>query len=226
MLNHTDSLALDSNKISNPFILNLYGINAADNLIHFQTNNHWLSLAGESVFFDTELVFNCSSLVGFTYLDSTFVAACQDRLVLLTEQGQLIETISEFQGLPVPLEALGLSANDNQLVVSLRTGNFFVNLAELSWIPVASLASDDTGNNIEWSQPTQILNPNLDEIKLAYTGNDITFERVLLDLHSGRLFGISGVIVNDIFALLLISLAISGFWAWYTRRRRLKRIHH
>lgn len=55
-------------------------------------------------------------------------------------------------------------------------------------------------------------------------------ERVILDLHSGRLLGNYGVYFSDIVALLMVFLAGSGLWLWSMRllrererRRQLER---
>ncbi len=48
-------------------------------------------------------------------------------------------------------------------------------------------------------------------------------ERVLLDLHSGRIFGPVGVLVYDLLALALGFLSISGLLLWFRGRRNGKR---
>jgi len=48
--------------------------------------------------------------------------------------------------------------------------------------------------------------------------HSLHWERVLLDLHSGRLFGAVGVWVFDVAALLFIFLALSGVWVWAGKR--------
>jgi len=45
---------------------------------------------------------------------------------------------------------------------------------------------------------------------------------VLLDLHSGRIFGPVGVLVYDLLALTLGFLAISGLVLWFRGRRNGK----
>ncbi len=47
-----------------------------------------------------------------------------------------------------------------------------------------------------------------------YRGNGLPLERIILDLHSGRMFGTFGEYVMDIVALLFIFLALSGGWMW------------
>jgi len=47
----------------------------------------------------------------------------------------------------------------------------------------------------------------------------ISWQRVVLDMHSGRWFGPLGPWIVDLAALVLLFLACSGFWIWYSRRR-------
>lgn len=49
--------------------------------------------------------------------------------------------------------------------------------------------------------------------------HSLHWERILLDLHSGRLFGSAGVWVFDGAALLFIFLALSGVWVWAGKRK-------
>ena len=46
----------------------------------------------------------------------------------------------------------------------------------------------------------------------------ITLERVIIDIHSGRFFGLSGVIMTDLAALAILFLAFSGAYAWFKKR--------
>lgn len=48
----------------------------------------------------------------------------------------------------------------------------------------------------------------------------LNWERVLLDVHAGRLFGIGGTVLNDLAALALVYLLISGLITW---RRGIQR---
>ena len=48
-------------------------------------------------------------------------------------------------------------------------------------------------------------------------------EQIVLDLHSGRLFGNIGVLVMDLVAILLIILSITGFIAWNSNRQLRKK---
>jgi len=94
-------------------------------------------------------------------------------------------------------------------------------LEDIAWLERTD--TTQSNKNVIWSQASSDENPNLKALELAYIGSEITLERFILDLHSGRIFGIVGIIFNDIFALLLISLAMSGFWIWNTRRAKMRK---
>ncbi len=59
-------------------------------------------------------------------------------------------------------------------------------------------------------------------ITRVYRGEGLSLERLLLDLHSGRIFGSIGVLVYDLLALALGFLSISGLVLWFRSRRNGK----
>jgi uncharacterized iron-regulated membrane protein len=59
----------------------------------------------------------------------------------------------------------------------------------------------------------------LDEIK----GPGVSWERLVLDLHSGQFLGFKGRLLTVFFAFGLILLAFSGVWVWSSQPGRWKR---
>ena len=51
----------------------------------------------------------------------------------------------------------------------------------------------------------------------------LSWERLLLDVHSGRLAGRIGVLLVDAIGVLLCALALSGIAMWWLHRRRRQR---
>jgi len=51
-----------------------------------------------------------------------------------------------------------------------------------------------------------------------YRGKGLPGERVILDIHSGRILGYVGVLLVDFMAILFLLLAMSGIWMWYKYR--------
>ena len=60
---------------------------------------------------------------------------------------------------------------------------------------------------------------------LQYLGEGPSLERVLLDFHSGRIFGPVGIVVYDLLALMVLVLSISGLIIWVRGKRNGKRKH-
>ena len=58
-----------------------------------------------------------------------------------------------------------------------------------------------------------------------YRGKGLSLEKLLLDLHSGRIFGGAGVYLIDLSAIIFIILAVSGWWLWLKRRALQKKIN-
>ncbi len=56
-----------------------------------------------------------------------------------------------------------------------------------------------------------------------YGGNDLKLERVMLDLHCGRIFGRYRIHLMDVTALALLWFSLSGLWVWSSRRRKMKK---
>ena len=67
----------------------------------------------------------------------------------------------------------------------------------------------------------------LNKMKQAYRGQGLTLERVMLDLHSGRLFNQTwGVYLMDASAVIMMWLGISGTWIWWSRNKKMKTKRH
>ena len=46
----------------------------------------------------------------------------------------------------------------------------------------------------------------------------ITLERVVIDMHSGRFFGVPGLVMADLAAIAILFLICSGIYVWYKKR--------
>ena len=53
----------------------------------------------------------------------------------------------------------------------------------------------------------------------SYRPDSIPLDRVILDLHTGHFFGLSGVVFADLAAIALLLLVGSGIYNWAKRKR-------
>lgn len=215
LLNHTDALHLDEHKVRQSWLLNFYGIQPPP-LHSLKLGGHWYSELGGEIFRDQQALATCrGQLLGGLDVDGMQVLACQSALVLLDSDGQLLEILDERHQLPVPLTGLGRC--DGALCLRTAQGNVLADLDQLSW-----QATHLPGQWAALASPPPVLATALS----AQAGGDsLSWERVVLDLHSGRIAGATGVLLMDAAAVLLMFLALSGFWLWWISPTRRARQH-
>ena len=212
-LNHTEGLALDEKNISNDSLLNWYGLNPEGSAVSFTAGNNRISQWSGKLFYnDLPIADSLDNLIGVVVTnDNLIVIAFNNSLLILDANGKLIEHAApKF----APLTNLGL--HDNHVVTQNSAGDHYrADKDIISWTAVP-------GASINWSQSSE-LNPILqNKLKQAWRGDGLTAERVILDLHSGRLFNAAwGVYIMDASAVMLLVLSLSGGWMWWTRKRKI-----
>lgn len=216
LLNHSTGLGLDGRFVHWQWLTRHYGDDSGD-LRAFPVDGRWLSRAIDGrLYLDSAEVATChGELVGVALVEPLLLAACEEELVLLTRSGELVESLTASTGLPVPLAGLGLFEG----AVALRSSGQWV-LADLDSLtfeqrpPAGSMIPQLTAGKL----PADI------QQNIPAPARWLTWERVLLDLHSGRILGGAGVWLVDGVGVLLICIAFSGVTMWWFHRRRRQRV--
>jgi hypothetical protein len=212
VINHSSDLGLDQNHVSRPFLLSWYGLGEVPDLTSFPVNQRWLSFAGSDLYLDDQHVTAATAGVGAVAFGDWLLVAGIDELLIVDEDGQLIERLAWKQAGADGIELLGQSEHGPVLKSGGRYWLADTELMDWHTIerpehePTWSIAADAPGNVNEF-------------IKRQYNGQAISLERFTLDIHSGRIFGSWGTIVYDILALALGFLALSGLVLWGRGRR-------
>lgn len=149
---------------------------------------------------------------GIVELDAVVAVGDGNRVHVLLPGGDLVESIDLGSALPGPIERLGRVGDR---VVLLSDGALYRSDADVS---VFEPWSDGPVTEIGWSAAIEADAPGLEVLQTAWRGRGVTVERVLLDLHSGRIFSLPGRVFLDIVAIGLILLSISGLVVMKTRR--------
>ena len=212
-INHSAGWGLDKAFVQQTWLLKYYGITEPE-LRSFRDNNDWLAQSGGSLYLNEDVIGHCDgALLGAVKRSDVWLVLCEGRLQLFNHQGARLDDISESLGLPSAVNAIAATTDAVYLRSTAETVKFDPDLLVFSRI-------EKSIPHEEWAAPVEA--PlKLRELWLAaHRGDGVNWERVLLDLHSGRLFGPAGVIVTDIAAILLLLLALSGVWVWVTKPGR------
>lgn len=213
LINHSQQMGWHRQPVFSAVLAWLYGIPLAPVERGFPVVDHWITQVGDQLYLDRQAVQACSEpLLGAVRLSDMLAVLCGSRLLLLDGQGGLIEQLAN-----VPPQARALAAQDDRLLLATGNGTFAY--------------SDDSG---EWSMvetsvnalPPQTLPRELQQhFARRNPVPGLSWERVLLDLHSGRLFGSAGVLVVDLVGVATALLAFSGLLTWIGRKRRHRKRH-
>lgn len=209
-LNHGAALGLARQYVQSPWLLDLYGVGEAAPPSAFAAGAHHVALAGGRVYFDGRaLRERTGELPGAVALPDGIAIALPDRLLLLTPDGEPVETLRAAEGVPAGIRRIGV-APGGRVVVEAAAGRFTPDLDTLNWESAG-------GIEVIWADPVPLPAAIAGAINADLRAHTLTLERVLLDLHSGRIATRLGTWFMDLVALVLMTLVLSGLWIWWRR---------
>ena len=208
-LNHSSDWQLDRRYVDWPWFSTALGVSVPDPSSSFADRGHRVTLLGRRAYFDSrDISRELDSLNGLVTLDQFAVVATRGAVLLLTLDGELVEYIDLTSDLPGPIRRLGL-VNERPLLEA--GGVYFISDADVTGF--APWPMEDRGDVI-WSTASDPAPAELAAIEDLYRGRGLTVERLLIEIHSGRIVGASGPIFLDLVAAILIVLSISGLVIW------------
>ena len=218
-LNHVSSWGFDTKALQSPSLLALYGMAEVGTVVSYPLTDAYISESNGQLFYHTKDIGHCDgSLAGAVALSSKtaplMVVACGQELLLFSPTFQLIEKVGAAFGLPLEVQRIGLV--DNELLVDTSSGLFFADLHTLTW---TAIEEGEMPRSSQWSESALTPETLKQELAKSIDREDITYERLLLDIHSGRIFGEWGTYLVDAMALLFMLLAISGLILWRKDRK-------
>lgn len=216
LLNHTDDLKLDQQPVQSSGLLSWYGIRAPEQIPAYTVGDHWVSQWGQQLYLDDQALPNPpeGELLGAVPVQGLIALAWSERVWLLTNAGQLAMSWDAASDMRRPVQAI---ASDGERLW-LRAGDRLLrsDTALLNWL-------DDDTAGVPWVSATALPAHLRQAIERHYLGRSLSWERVVLDLHSGHLFGRMGPWLVDAAGVLLALLALSGLWVWWLGRRARRR---
>ena len=212
-LNHGRDFRLDGRYLHLAWLARWYGIKADPPKNVFRSGRHDLVAANGRWLLDGRVSGeNLPQPIGVAEMADLFVVASDSAMYVYRHDGGLVERLERLALPALPLEAVG--SRDGKLILKTASGTF-ASTDAVSWKPV-------TDQGMSWSQPTQLTEADRLRLRATLTPG-ITVQQVLLDLHSGRIFGRYGELFVDLMAVILAALSLIGGWLFIMPRHRRER---
>ncbi len=211
-LNHTEGLNLARTPIQSEALTRWYGLPAPQLLAVYEAEGQFIATPQIWLYQNHRLPEGGGPVIGVVRTRDMLVVATALTLSLYTPTGERIDSL---RGTALPHTPItGLGHTMNAIVLKTPYG-MFSSVDGVAWQAISS-------GDIVWSR-AQTTDPQT----LAHTNPQLVpslpLERIVLDLHSGRLFGSYGPLLMDAAALVLFVLSLSGAWiqwrSWHQKRR-------
>jgi len=208
-----DDLALGRMRVSWPWLMHWYGIEHLSVPTQgYSIDGHWLIAAGDHALLDGKILDSALPDVRGAIISSNIIyVATKSDLILLTPDGQRVDTLTS-PALPVStIDAVGRVGD--QIAIRRET-RIFVSADGETW-------TENSASSVTWSQLQPLPLPQQQQAD-ALTSVDLPLDRILADMHSGRLFGKAGVYLVNAAGIAALILSISGLWMYLRIQRRTR----
>lgn len=222
-LNQSASWGLDAMRVDWTWLMSVYGLHPQSPQNGFTADGHWLAVLGDHSILDGKpLTLTVKSPVGLVIggdaAHRRLVAASYDGVLLLTTEGVRIDELQAALTLPVKsVQRIGTADGTAGMVV-IEDKNLYGSTDGENWTQISPKTV------VRWSRPSALSDEQRKQFE-NYARPSVAAEQILIDLHSGRLFGRFGPYVINVVGLAALWLAISGVWMmWRTSQARRRNI--
>lgn len=228
LLNYTEALKLDSTYVRNGFILKLYGMNPTnEGQIYKSSQNPKDTIAhiANSLFFNGAFIGKTTKPIAHLRLEDFTVLLTEDEIHLISPENQVIESIKSstlpYSKLKKVLRTGVVQDHTKEATLLLTETGVFI--ADPYWITfkpyhLDPLTPGSTEHNLTLSEEAP---GYIQSIMNDFQGDGVPLYRVLLDLHSGKLFSLPGQTIMNLSAVSILVLIASGLMSWRKRKRRV-----
>lgn len=223
LLNQSVSWGLDAVRVKATSVMAMYGLYTEVPDTGYINGEHWLVTTTENTVVDARpLSLRIPSPVGMAVMedaDQTYIyIATESSLSIFDNDLMKLDELSDYM-LPVAaIERIGSltkSAGESGVVI----------LGESAYISTDGISWDrlDSTEAVQWSTPQKLTDPIKESVE-PFARPSVPLEQVLIDLHSGRMFGTLGTYLVNLVGFSAMGLSVTGVWMmWMTSRRRKSR---
>lgn len=210
LLNHSSELQLVTKSVTNNSVLNWYGITSPEIIRAYSAGDNWISQWDKQLYLNQQKIGTYSStLLGIVDLKEMLVIAVIGKLILVTPNAEIIEVMDHSNGVPAGIKHISTDSS-GYFIASAAHGYYRADADLLNWEAINAYP-------IEWPAQSSLPDDLNNKISQQFRQHSINYERLLLDIHSGRFFGKYGVYIMDAAAIILLLLSLSGAFLWLNR---------
>lgn len=201
LLNHAAFLGLKESEVSTGWILKKYNQVPEGDPRGIQVGDRKVSQWGKLLFLDHEDLQLNGNLVGGVAVKNRLVIATDERVAIVNGSGEMELDLDELSLPPLPVEGVGV---EGQQLVLRSAGEIYRFSDDFLSFEEAEISLSTTSLSL-------LEDGARDELESAIrTRNAMPLSRVILDAHSGKLFGLPGTLLTDLAAISVIVLTILG----------------
>lgn len=206
LLNHGDTFELDSVQVEAPWLMAWYGLKPAVPERGFEQEGMLFAAQGDTwVLGQHKLKPGHGEPVGVVRVADQVWVATSDEIDLFDENGRLVDKIERDLLPGTPIRRIG---SKNGRLLAIAGNEFFATTDGIAW---ERQAGDE---RMAWSR-LQPLSTTQQNALAPFFAPSLPLQRIVADLHSGRIFGRYGVLLVDALAAALLLLAGSGAWMYF-----------
>lgn len=220
LLNQSASWGLDAMRVDKSWLMSVYGLYPVPPESGFADKDHWAAVTLEHTLVNGHSVsVHLQHPIGFVADQSGESAllylANQERLLIVTAQGDVVDDLASGASLPVKtIRRMGIIPSSAEIVV--QDLDMYATKDGLGWRKISD------SNDIVWSADVELTNGQ-QEIAAKYSKPSMPLEQILIDAHSGRIFGKYGASVINAVGIAALWLSVSGVWMYWRANKRNKK---
>lgn len=222
LINHGNALSLDTSHVNSTLLLDHYGVKPPNDIkkyplknVHDQSN---IYVVDNQVWYKQALLVDSQQrVVSVGSWLEFIVIVSSNKLYLFTLDSELVDVLDSTVGLPNGVN--DISIIDDSVYLHTLDGVFLSVDHFETWQRVDFMPK----NLVNKVEESVLTSAEKHQLSLLNRQQKLSWERVVLDIHSGRFLGEFGVWLMDVVAILIIILSMSGVYIWIRQSRAKRR---
>lgn len=146
--------------------------------------------------------------IGSVQTEDFIISATSDSIFLISPDSEILKEFSFSEILDSQIKEIAVSKETNSVLFITRDGKFKCDRAIIDCkLTDEALIQSSDKSLLEFS-------------KEAWLSEAVSFQKLVIDIHSGRILGSFGKLIVDLVALGLLFLTFSGIFLWLKKLKK------